>query len=83
MKYRIYLIGYDPPELPFSKELAVRLIAQSDVCAEVAGPVPIGAEFTTRVEFRGQGPVPARSMVLRCTAHEHFGKVILAEEISQ
>lgn len=81
---RVYLIGYDPPELDMEKIGRAWIddqIARSDFCFSVSADrlLRIGDTITIQQEF-SLGPPGStkfsRGDVLRIVDSEHFGKVV-------
>lgn len=84
-RFKIYLIGYQPPGFMMSREIASRLISECDCCCMAAGPMPIGMEFDVAEQLldslsKTEAP-PRIGERLRVVAHEHKGKVIIAEVV--
>jgi hypothetical protein len=81
-QFRVYLIGYEPPELELTPDTIERLIAQADMCAVVDGVVEVGSEVQVARTVAGNPMrAPPNGARLRCVSHEHHGKVIMAEEM--
>jgi hypothetical protein len=82
-RFKIYLIGWQPEELPMDRSTCKRIMDGCDSTAVVGGPIPVGAEFSTTTLIPGvNGRVPGPKQVLRVVGHEYFGKVVIAEEIN-
>lgn len=82
-RYKIYLIGYQPPGFMMSREIASRLIGECDCCCVAPGPMQIGHEFKVAADLLESfaGKSPRIGDTLRVIKHEHKGKVIVVEVV--
>lgn len=85
MKWKAYVIGYDPPDMPMehvSEHDIARIMAEADCCVEAPGGLPVGKEFRTGTLAAGtNGSSPAEGTVVRVVGHAYFGKIACLEEV--
>ncbi len=83
MKFRAYMIGFEPPGWRFDRLAARTLMLACDFTAVAPDGIELGAKLDWYSLARGSvGTLPREGALLVCVGHESGGKVaVLSDEV--
>lgn len=78
VKFRAYVLGFNPEWSNSHQNLCKRLIKESDFCIARAEGIAIGENVSTYTIQQGKPGISIPRNIV-CIGHEHGGKVVIIE----